>query len=126
MNKAPVLAIFSLVFSLLFNIQAQAENAFLPENHPVNGGLAIIPIDIKQKPEAWYDGHPVLVLESPNPRQWLLIVGIPLDKSYPIQEIEIRNPVKAKVPFHISDKFYRTQFLTIQNIRKVEDRKSVV
>lgn len=105
---------------LVLTFAAHADMRYLPENHPVNGGLAIIPIDIKQKPEAQYDGRPVLVVKSPKANQWLLIVAIPLDKSYPIQEIDILKPVKAKVPFHISDKFYRTQSLSIQNVRKVD------
>lgn len=31
-----------------------AEAAYLPENHSVNGGLTIIPIDIKQQPQVYY------------------------------------------------------------------------
>lgn len=92
----------------------------LPENHAVNGGVTIIPLDIKQRPEAYFNGKQITVVPSPNPNQWLLVVGIPLDNDKEIQNIEIKKPLKAIVPFHVSKKQYKTQYLTIQNKRKVD------
>lgn len=92
----------------------------LPENHAVNGGLTIIPIDIKDKPEAYYHGNRIPVLASFKPNQWLLIVAIPLTNTDPIQYIDITKPFKSSIPFQISDKLYTTQYLTIKDLSKVD------
>nr|WP_241480513.1 hypothetical protein [Legionella norrlandica] len=92
----------------------------LPENHSVNGGLTIIPIDISQKPEAYFEGKRIPVLASTKPKQWLLIVAIPLKDTDCIQYINITKPIKTSIPFHISEKFYTTQFLNIKDISKVD------
>lgn len=101
----------------------------LPENHAVNGGLTIIPVDVKQKPEIYFKQKRVSVVPSPNPNQWLLIVGVPLDVKQPIQQLNMVKPFKVDIPFHVSDKFYKTQYLTIKNDRKVdpyaEDRERI-
>lgn len=116
----------SLVF---FFLTAYIFAQSLPENHAVNGGLTIIPIDIKQKPEAYFNDKRIIVTPSPNENQWLLIVGIPLDSHQEIQRLTIKKPLKATVPFHVSEKFYKTQYLTISNKRKVDpfakDRKRI-
>ncbi|HAT8672307.1 M23 family metallopeptidase [Legionella pneumophila] len=91
----------------------------LPENHSVNGGLTIIPIDFNQKPEAYFEGKRIPVLPSTQPRQWLLIVAIPLKNTNSVQYINVTKPIKASIPFHVSQKFYSTQFLNIKDISKV-------
>ncbi|WP_133127137.1 M23 family metallopeptidase [Legionella nagasakiensis] len=93
---------------------------YLPENHAVNGGVTIIPIDLKQKPEAYYNNCRIAVTKSPNKNQWLLVVGVPLDNIQPIQTLSMTKPWQAAIPFHISDKYYKTQYLTIDNKRKVD------
>lgn len=108
----------SLLFFFATKIHAVSYN--LPENHPVTGGLTIIPIDIKQKPEVYYDDKKIAVIPSLNPNQWLLIVGIPLDKKQAIQNLTMTKPYKLSIPFHVTDKFYTTQYLTIGNKRKVD------
>lgn len=92
----------------------------LPENHSVNGGLTIIPIDVNQKPEAYFEGKRIPVLPSTQPRQWLLIVAIPLKNTNSVQYINVTKPIKASIPFHVSEKFYSTQFLNIKDISKVD------
>lgn len=98
--------------------------ANLPENHAVNGGLTIVPIDIKEKPEVFYKNCRIAVTESPKPNQWLLVVGVPLDNKNPIQELEMIKPHRGSIPFHVSNKYYPTQSLTISNQRKVDPLKA--
>ena len=105
---------------LLFCLTKMAYAMALPENHAVNGGLTIIPIDIKKQPEAYFQGKRIPVLPSSLPNQWLLVVAIPLDNRDPIQYITLAKPYKASIPFHVSNKFYNTQRLTIKDIRKVD------
>ena len=117
MNKA----LAFILSSLLMSLSAQGLVAqSLPENHAVNGGVTIIPIDLKKKPEAYFNGQRIAVVESEAPNQWLLLVGIPLNNDKEIQNIIIKRPLSAKVPFHISKKRYKTQSLSIKNTRKVD------
>lgn len=106
-----------------------ANSGYLPENHSVNGGLTIIPIDMKREPLVFFDNKKVAVLPSINPNQWLLVVGIPLDSTRPVQNLTMSQPVKGQIPFQVSEKFYATQYLTIGDKRKVdpyaEDRKRI-
>ncbi len=110
---------FAIAAGLLFAIQAGFALS-LPENHAVNGGVTIVPIDIQQQPEAYFNGKRVTVVAGPKQNQWLMVIGIPLDNDKEIQEINLTKPMKTKVPFHISKKQYTTQYLTIQNKRKVD------
>ncbi|MCP0912950.1 peptidoglycan DD-metalloendopeptidase family protein [Legionella sp. 27cVA30] len=109
-----LLAFFCLTWIPISNASS------LPENHAVNGGLTIIPIDAAEKPEVFFDKHRIAVAKSPNPNQWLLIVGLPLENTQSVRELEMQKPHSAKIPFYISDKFYKTQYLTIEDKRKVE------
>lgn len=115
MNK-----IVSCIAFLLWSLSHCVSALALPENHAVNGGLTIIPIDIKNQPEAYYHGNKIPVIPSTKPNQWLLIVAIPLNNNDPIQYIDIKKPVKTTIPFQISDKFYTTQYLTIKDLSKVD------
>lgn len=119
-NFSQRLTIGLMFVFFLMNATCAALPYQLPENHSVNGGLTIIPIDIKQKPEAYYDNKKIAVMPSTQSNQWLLIVGIPLDKEDAIQNLIITKPYKATIPFHVTDKFYSTQYLTIANKRKVD------
>ncbi len=110
----------NIAFFLLFCISNLACATVLPENHSVNGGLTIIPIDINKEPEAYFQGKRVPVLPSDKPNQWLLIVAIPLNSKDSIQYLTISKPVNTTVPFHVSEKFYNTQYLKIKDISKVD------
>ncbi len=111
--------VFSIITAVCLNLNAAFAQS-LPENHAVNGGVTIIPVDIKQKPQAYFKGKRITVLDSKNPNQWLLVVGIPLDNKGDIQQLAIKSPLKAAIPFHVSEKYYPTQSLTIPNKRKVD------
>jgi len=108
---------YAIIFLLFFS---QSCSSALPENHSVNGGLTIIPIDIKNKPEAYFQDKRIPVLPSVNPRQWLLVVAIPLNSNAPVQYLQLKKPLKGSVPFQVSDKFYTTQALNIKDISKVD------
>ncbi|KTC66236.1 peptidase, M23/M37 family (plasmid) [Legionella adelaidensis] len=101
----------------------------LPESHPVNGGITIIPFESRQKPTGLYNKIPVAVVESIKPNQWLLVLGIPLDTKETIQNIFINKPHSAYLPFYISPKTYKTQNITIKDERKVnpfaEDKERI-
>lgn len=112
--------IITVITFLIFNFLNAAFALALPENHAVNGGLTIIPIDIKSKPEAYFQGKKITVLPSSKANQWLLIVAIPLNSKDPIQYINLTKPTKANIPFHISEKFYTTQYLNIKDLSKVD------
>jgi len=92
----------------------------LPESNAVNGGLTIIPVSAPQKPDAYFNDKRVAVAASAESNQWLLLIGIPLDSTQAIQQVEITHPTKGAIPFYVSDKYYRTQYLTIKDERKVE------
>lgn len=112
--------IIKLIAVFLFYVSGTGFALALPENHSVNGGLTIIPIDIKQKPEAYFQGKRIPVLPSIKPNQWLLVVAIPLNSVEPIHYLDVTKPVKAIVPFQVSDKLYTAQYLNIKDLSKVD------
>ncbi|BCA95039.1 peptidase M24 [Legionella antarctica] len=114
MNKLINITIF-----LFFYLSSSAFAIALPENHAVNGGLTIIPIDINQQPKAYFEGKRIPVLPGTKPNQWLLMVAVPLDNKEPVKYLTVTKPVKTTIPFHISEKFYTTQFLNIKDVSKV-------
>lgn len=105
---------------LLLSKTVFATLSTLPENHAVNGGVTLIPIDMQQKPQVSYDDKRVMVLPSGKRNQWLMIVGIPLDKPAGIEELTLKSPQMGSIPFHISKKIYPSQFLTIVDTSKVD------
>jgi murein DD-endopeptidase MepM/ murein hydrolase activator NlpD len=110
---------------LLILLTSQAYAQFLPYNNPVNGGVAIIPINVQSKPEIYYENKRVAVIPSKQQKsQWLIIVGIPLEAKDSIQQLEMKKPIKGNIPFHINQKDYTTQYLTISNKRKVDPNDS--
>lgn len=115
MNK-----IINITIFLFFYLSNSAFAITLPENHSVNGGLTIIPIDINKQPEAYFQGKRIPVLPGAKPNQWLLMVAVPLNSKDPVQYLTVTQPVMTTIPFHVSEKFYTTQFLNIKDISKVD------
>lgn len=97
-----------------------AQPLFLPENHAVNGGLTIIPVDIKRQPSVYFGQEKIAVVASNNNNQWLLIVGIPLDNTQSVLQLTMTQPMKGSIPFHVSDKFYATQHIKLGDNRKAD------
>ena len=118
MNK-----IINLTFFLFLCLSNAVFAIALPENHSVNGGLTLIPIDINKQPEAYFEGKRIPVVPSTKPNQWILIVAIPLNSIDPVQYITVTKPIKTTIPFHVSDKFYTTQYLNIKNTSKVDPQE---
>lgn len=109
----------SLALSLFafFLPYSHADVLYLPENHAINGGLTIIPIYQKQKPDVYYINKKIAVIAADKPFIWHLIVGIPLNVKSPVQTLTELSPTHSSIPFHISLKQYPTRHLTIKNLR---------
>ncbi|CAM2979979.1 M23 family metallopeptidase [Legionella worsleiensis] len=105
---------------LLWSLSSQLLGWALPENHSVNGGLTIIPVDSNHQPEAYYQGKRIPIIPSVKPNQWLLVVAIPLTSREPIHYLDLTKPIQSTIPFQVSDKFYTTQYLRIKDINKVD------
>lgn len=70
-----ILASLLLVF---ISLNAHAEG-FISRllHHPVQGGIAVVPLTTTQAPKVRFNNKPVLVINEDNKR-WIAIVGIPL------------------------------------------------
>lgn len=86
-------------------------------NHPVPGGVAVVPLDnAAQAPAARYQGKPVLVVREED-RRWIAIVGIPL-KSQPGAHTLTVNDGRT-LGFTVGNKHYREQHIKLKNSRQV-------
>lgn len=118
-----MLFIRPFVYAIILLAAAQASFALaLPENHSINGGITIVPIDMNKEPIAYFHDKRIPVLASIHKNQWLLVVGIPLTNKALIDYIDIRYPTKTRVPFQVGSGFYPTQSLTISDMTKVDPR----
>lgn len=113
-NKFISLTIF--LFCLIFIPITYALE--LPVQSTVPGGVAIISIQSKEKPKAYYYDRKVMVLSDSE--NWKAIVGIPLSAHTGTHEIIVKgNGLETSYKFDVSKKDYETQYLTIKNKRKV-------
>ncbi len=96
----------------------------LPKQELVPGGLAIINLQTTSNtpPVVRYQGQRTLVMPDPdNTKNWLTIVGIPLDATVGINRIDIQAGSKSwQQNFLVKHKKYRTEKLFIKDQRKVE------
>lgn len=105
----------AIVISLYSTIVASQP---LPRSESVPGGISIIPFKVTDRPKAYYNGDPVMVLGEPG--NWQAIVGIPLDIEPGVQRLNVENNgEKSLVNFDVVGKTYKTQYLTIDNERQV-------
>lgn len=117
----------SLVFSLMISINAFALE--LPEESRVPGGIALIPLiglNTEAAPSAWYRSNRVMVLSSQDTvyaqqSPWLAVIGIPLSAKATDEQLMKANG--QRFPFHIKDKAYKEQRLTVTNKRHVNPNK---
>ena len=113
---------FLFIILLFISFNAFSTTLTLPTESTVPGGVAIIDINTKEKPDAWFYDHKVMVVG--NPEDWKAIVGIPLSAKVGLHELLIKNnDVETNYKFEISDKEYEAQYLTIKNKRKVNPNK---
>ncbi len=90
----------------------------LPKESAVPGGVAIISIQIEDKPEAWFYDRKVMILGSNN--DWKAIVGIPLTAKIGIHDLKVKSSgVETSYKFEVAKKDYETQYITIKDKRKV-------
>lgn len=115
------LAATAAICSLFFPLHAVAK---LPKQALIPGGVAIINLAINSQvaPVVNYLGNRVLVLADPKKkRNWLAVIGIPLDAAVGTNNIQIQaNNKIINRNFVIKHKKYPLQKLTIPDQRKVE------
>ena len=109
---------FSASLLLLAGLAAGA--AELPTESRVPGGIALVPVaGAEMAPTVIFNAHRVAVVRRDD--QWVAVVGIPLAEKPGELKIKVSTPQgTTEVPFRITDKKYRTQYLTIKDQRKVE------
>lgn len=113
---------FSLL-SLLVSMQVLANS--LPKQAAIPGGVVIVPLsaDLIVKPKVTFRGKQVAVVEHES--QWVAIVGVSLSSKVGAQTLSVIQKGKgSEVLFHIEDKAYPTQHISIANKRKVNPNKS--
>jgi murein DD-endopeptidase MepM/ murein hydrolase activator NlpD len=90
----------------------------LPTESVVPGGVAIISIQVEEKPDAYFYDRKVMIVGSNN--DWKAIVGIPLTAKAGIHDLLVKNnDIETNYKFEVNNKDYETQYLTIKNKRKV-------
>ncbi len=113
MNKRLLITLICL-FLMSKVVSAQP----LPRTESVPGGIAIVPLSSNERPKAYYNDRPVMVLGEPQ--NWLAIVGIPLSAEPGTHRLKINNSGDEYIhSFKVTQKEYETQYLTIKNKRQV-------
>ncbi len=88
-------------------------------DHRVPGGVAVLAIGTHtQKPEAFFNDAPVLVLTE-NKQQWWAVVGLSLDTTVGKQQLQVRSKSSDQsvmfVPFEVISKTYRSQKIRLKD-----------
>jgi len=111
--------LLSLALTLsLFTVVYSGYALELPTESTVPGGLAIISIQIEDKPDAYFYDRKVMIVGSSN--NWKAIVGIPLSARVGAHNLQVKsNGIETNYKFEVENKDYETQYLTIKNKRKV-------
>ena len=85
----------------------------LPEHSPRPGGVVIVELPASaEKPDARYDGKPVLVV--PNGDAWTAVVGIPLKDAAGPARLTIDSTGSGEISFEIAEHAYREQRLSVE------------
>lgn len=96
----------------------------MPKQARVPGGVAIIDLEVTspEPPVVKYLGKRTAVLANPKkPQHWISVIGIPLDVTVGLNEIQISNKdAIVKKTFVVKSKNYQVEHLNIPNKRKVE------
>ena len=116
-----------IVLTVLFILTSAVAQA-LPQELPVPGGVAIIPITAQTKPEVYFYERKVMVVGEPG--NWKAVIGIPLSAKVGTHVLEVvSDDLTTRVKFDIRDKEYEAQYLTVKNKRHVypneEDLKRI-
>ncbi|MFT0212502.1 M23 family metallopeptidase [Pseudomonas sp. F1_0610] len=113
-----ILASLLLVF---VSLSAHAEG-FISRllHHPVQGGVAVVPLITAHAPKVRFNNKPVLVINEDNKR-WIAIVGIPLTAKAGQHSLEVDG---KKVSFQVEHKNYTEQRITLKNKQYVNPDNS--
>lgn len=92
----------------------------LPKESRVPGGIALVPVPgTNIAPTVIFNAYRVAVVRKDD--QWVAVVGIPLAEKPGELKLKVSTPNgTTEVPFHIKDKSYRTQHITVKNQRHVD------
>ena len=117
------LTAITLHISLLFLTLPLLAHASLPQSSSVPGGVAIIQLgsiaQISNKPKAWFQDQAVLV--SSDNKQWVAVVGLPLNLKPGTQQLRVSKAGKTTTQaFRVKPKKYPEQHITLQDTGKVE------
>ena len=111
----PRLLTAALLLCLAFNVSAADSYITRLLNKPVPGGVAVLDLGTgAQRPEAKYDGKPVLVIKEQD--NWRAIVGIPLSVKPGTQTLSTNG---QSLTFKVGNKKYPEQHITLKNQRQV-------
>ena len=88
-------------------------------DHRVPGGVAVLAIGTHpQKPQAFFNDAPVLVLADEK-QQWWAVVGLSLDTTVGKQQLTVRSTPSEQtvtaVPFEVATKTYRSQHIRLKD-----------
>ncbi|MGL5293814.1 MAG: peptidoglycan DD-metalloendopeptidase family protein [Aeromonas sp.] len=103
---------------LLLASQSALADEFIARllNHPVPGGVAVVPLGAHANPPtARYHNQPVLVAKQDQ--QWIAIVGIPLKSPLGTQQLQVNDG--RTLNFTVTPKHYREQHIKLKNRRQV-------
>jgi murein DD-endopeptidase MepM/ murein hydrolase activator NlpD len=92
----------------------------IPRESRVPGGIALIDLpQASAAPAVEFQGRHCAVIK--RGARWTAVVGIPLATQPGTQRITLKSSKgSSEIPFEVKAKKYRTQYLTIQDQRKVE------
>lgn len=117
-----------LGLGILLGLSAQGAQATPDESvieikrqldHRVPGGVAVLALGAHtQKPQAFFNDAPVLVLAD-SKQQWWAVVGLSLDTAVGKQQLSVRATPSDKtvtsVPFEVASKTYRSQHIRLKD-----------
>jgi murein DD-endopeptidase MepM/ murein hydrolase activator NlpD len=98
----------------------------LPQNDPVPGGVAIVPLSINSEkpPEVFYHHKRVMVAPDGEAHSWVAVTGIPLSTKSGKQKLVVKTKHgDESIDFTVKSKKYKTQYITLKNKRQVNPTK---
>ncbi len=103
---------------LMLFLAAAATAQPLPDASSTPGGVAVISLDSQSKPEVFYRDNRVMVVGKPG--DWHAVIGIPLSAKPGRHFVKFHTGgEERKLAFEVKDKEYESQYITIDDDRKV-------
>lgn len=111
-NKRLLALLICLFFSPLLHSQA------IQQFESVPGGVAVVPINTNNKPDAYFKDERVMVLGKPD--KWQAVIGIGLNITPGTHRLEVHDGGAISTHnFEVGQKQYEEQRITIKNERQV-------